>query len=109
MENLKILIEFRNYTIMKYFQKISKNDFESRVLEKFPTTINFLNLSEGLENSKIFQKIEQFFNLQLELIGVYNFFEDNKDVEDKIELMEKFNQAFFYVEKKIVENEKYLI
>lgn len=109
MENLKILIEFRNYTMMKYFHRIASDELESKALELFSFSMAFINPDS---NSDGFARLVKFFNIQLELLGVFSDFENfakSDDIDLRLKMIDRFNEVFFFVDKKIVENECVLI
>lgn len=110
MENLKILIEFRNYTMMKYFHRISSEELESKALELFPFSMAFIN--SNLNESECFARLVKYYNINLELLGVFSDFENfakSDDTELRLKMIDRFNEVFFFVDKKIVENESVLI
>lgn len=109
MENVQILREYRNYTIMKYFNKVSKEELENNVFEEFPLTIKLLNIKEDLSKSIVLEKVENLFRLQLQMMGIYDVLEayyNNDKNNDFGKAMDKFNEAFIYVDKIMLECEK---
>lgn len=108
MENVQIMREYRNYTIMKYFNKVSKVELENNVFEKFPLTIKLLNIKEDLPQSIVLEKVENLFRLQLQMMGIYEILEaySNDENNDFGKAMDKFNEAFVYIDKIMLECEK---